>query len=397
MNIININNSDDLRSYIKSKKFFRNLYIREIYSSLQGHKTKKTSLIIFLIKTWAFLIYHFLIALRRRNIKLDNSILFLSPDHLFDEGLKFHRYWELIPEYHDIKYVDFIFFSNLKDRIFSKNKGISKSIDSYFSIKSCIKLFLIVLKLNILTVNIQLDLIFRKIKSAKYINNIYNLGTLNDYFIYFLLSDFSNHKDNTNKSIYLAGEFQFWELGLFKSFKKNRFLYQHSGVRFNDSRISFFKNENKDLNILVTNNTELDYLKSIGFSKLAIEKNFRSNDLWIQVSDKKDSPVFFGSLDTNLDKRILAKLEGNVSYRPHPSVPSKFINFDNIWIDTEEKITPIVYSQSAMSKNLLENKIRCKVIFRNSFDMSLVTVKSEIEKSKNAKSIILDDSSLIEL
>ena len=397
MNIININNSDDLRSYIKSKKFFRNLYIREIYSSLQGHKTKKTSLIIFLIKTWAFLIYHFLIALRRRNIKLDNSILFLSPDHLFDEGLKFHRYWELIPEYHDIKYVDFIFFSNLKDRIFSKNKGISKSIDSYFSIKSCIKLFLIVLKLNILTVNIQLDLIFRKIKSAKYINNIYNLGTLNDYFIYFLLSDFSNHKDNTNKSIYLAGEFQFWELGLFKSFKKNRFLYQHSGVRFNDSRISFFKNENKDLNILVTNNTELDYLKSIGFSKLAIEKNFRSNDLWIQVSDKKDSPVFFGSLDTNLDKRILAKLEGNVSYRPHPSVPSKFINFDNIWIDTEEKITPIVYSQSAMSKNLLENKIRCKVIFRNSFDMSLVTVKSEIEKSKNAKSIILDDYSLIEL
>ena len=147
----------------------------------------------------------------------------------------------------------------------------------------------------------------------------------------------------------------------------------------------------------MTNNTELDYLKSIGFSKLAIEKNFRSNDLWIQVSDKKDSPVFFGSLDTNLDKRILAKLEGNVSYRPHPSVPSKFINFDNIWIDTEEKITPIVYSQSAMSKNLLENKIRCKVIFRNSFDMSLVTVKSEIEKSKNAKSIILDDYSLIEL
>ena len=397
MNIININNSDDLRSYIKSKKFFRNLYIREIYSSLQGHKTKKTSLIIFLIKTWAFLIYHFLIALRRRNIKLDNSILFLSPDHLFDEGLKFHRYWELIPEYHDIKGVDFIFFSNLKDRIFSKNKGVSKSIDSYFSLKSCIKLFLIVLKLNILTVNIQLDLIFRKIKSAKYVNNIYNLGTLNDYFIYFLLSDFSNHKDNTNKSIYLAGEFQFWELGLFKNFKKNRFLYQHSGVRFNDSRISFFKNENKDLNILVTNAAELDYLKSIGFSKLTIEKNFRSNDLWIKVSDKKDSPVFFGSLDTNLDKRILAKLEGDVSYRPHPSVPSKFINFDNIWIDTEEKITPIVYSQSAMSKNLLENKIRCKVIFRNIFDISLVTFKSEIEKSKNAKSIILDDYSLIEL
>ena len=397
MNIININNSDDLRSYIKSKKIFKNLYIREIYTSLQGHKTKKTSLIIFLIKTWAFLIYHFLIALRRRNIKLDNSILFLSPDHLFDEGLKFHRYWELIPEYHDIKGVDFIFFSNLKDRIFSKNKGVSKSIDSYFSLKSCIKLFLIVLKLNILTVNIQLDLIFRKIKNAKYVNNIYNLGTLNDYFIYFLLSDFSNHKDNTNKSIYLAGEFQFWELGLFKNFKKNRFLYQHSGVRFNDSRISFFKNENKDLNILVTNAAELDYLKSIGFSKLTIEKNFRSNDLWIKVSDKKDSPVFFGSLDTNLDKRILAKLEGDVSYRPHPSVPSKFINFDNIWIDTEEKITPIVYSQSAMSKNLLENKIRCKVIFRNSFDMSLVTVKSEIEKSKNTKSIILDDYSLIEL
>ena len=397
MNIININNSDDLRSYIKSKKIFKNLYIREIYSSLQGHKTKKTSLIIFLIKTWAFLIYHFLVALRRRNIKLDNSILFLSPDHLFDEGLKFHRYWELIPEYHDIKYVDFIFFSNLKDRIYSKNKGVSKSIDSYFSLKSCIKLFLIVLKLNILTVNIQLDLIFRKIKSAKYINNIYNLGTLNDYFIYFLLSDFSNHKDTTNKSIYLAGEFQFWELGLFKNFKKNRFLYQHSGVRFNDSRISFFKNENKDLNILVTNNTELDYLKSIGFSKLAIEENFRSNDLWIKVSDKKDNPVLFGSLDTNLDNRILAELKGNVSYRPHPSVPSKFINYDNIWIDTKEKINPIVYSQSAMSKNLLENKIRCKVIFRNSFDMSLVTVKSEIEKSKNAKSKILDDYSLIEL
>lgn len=397
MSIININNSDDLRSYIKSKKLLKNLYIREIYTSLKGYKAKKTSFIIFLIKSWVFLFYHFLIVLRPRNVKLENQILFLSPDHLFDESLKFHRYWELIPNYHDIKHVDFIFFSNLKDRLVSKNKGVSKSIDSYFSFKSFIKLFLIVLQINILTVNINIDLFFRKIKSGKYINNIYNLGTLNDYFIYFLLSDFSNHKDNTDKSIYLAGEFQFWELGLFTNFKKNRFLYQHSGVRFNDSRISFFKNENKDLNILVTNNTELDYLKSIGFSKLAIEKNFRSNDLWIKVSDKKDRPVFFGSLDTNLDKRILAKLEGDVSYRPHPSVPSKFINFDNIWIDTEEKITPIVYSQSAMSKNLLENKIRCKVIFRNSFEMSLVTVKSEIEKSKNTKSIILDDYSLIEL
>lgn len=397
MNIININNSDDLKSYIKSKKIFKNLYIREIYSSLEGHKTKKTSLIIFLIKSWVFLIYHFLIVLRRRNVKSDNKILYLSPDHLFDEDLKFHKYWELLPEYHNIKYIDFIFFSNFRDRLFSKSKGISKSIDSYFSLKSFIKLFLIVVKLNILVLYINLDLLFRKIKSAEYINNIYNLGTLNDYFIYFLLNDFSNHKDNVNKSIYLASEFQFWELGLFKNFKENRFSYQHSGVRFNDSRISFFKKKNKDVNILVTNNTELDYLKSIGFAKLAVEKNFRSNDLWIKVSDKEDKLVFFGSLDIDIDIKILTKLKDNVSYRPHPSISAKSISFDKIWIDTKEKITPIVYSQSAMSKNLLDNKIRCKVIFKNNFDMSLIKVKSEIEKSKNVKSIILDDYSLIEL
>ncbi len=397
MNIININNSDDLKSYIKSKKFLKNLYIREIYSSLHGYKTKKTSLIIFLIKSWAFLFYHFLIVFRRRNIKLDNQILYLSPDHLFDKDLKFHKYWELIPKYHDIKHIDFIFFSNIKDRLFSKSKGISNSIDSYFSIKSFIKLFLIVLKLNILLLNINLDLFFKKIKSAKYLSNIYNLGTLNDYFIYFLLSDFSNHKDNVNKSIYLAGEFQFWELGLFKNYKKNRFLYQHSGIRFNDSRISFFKEKNKDLNILVTNNAELDYLKSIGFTELVIEKNFRSSDLWIKVSDKTDKLVFFGSLDIDLDIKILTKLNGNISYKPHPSIPDKFMSFDKIWIDTKEEITPIVYAQSAMSKNLLDNNIRCKVIFKNNFDMSLIKVKSIIEKSKNTKSKIFNDYSLIEL
>ncbi len=397
MNIININNSDDLKSYIKSKKFLKNLYIREIYSSLHGYKTKKTSLIIFLIKSWAFLFYHFLIVFRRRNIKLDNQILYLSPDHLFDKDLKFHKYWELIPKYHDIKHIDFIFFSNIKDRLFSKSKGISNSIDSYFSIKSFIKLFLIVLKLNILLLNINLDLFFKKIKSAKYLSNIYNLGTLNDYFIYFLLSDFSNHKDNVNKSIYLAGEFQFWELGLFKNYKKNRFLYQHSGIRFNDSRISFFKEKNKDLNILVTNNAELDYLKSIGFTELVIEKNFRSSDLWIKVSDKTDKLVFFGSLDIDLDIKILTKLNGNISYKPHPSIPDKFMSFDKIWIDTKEEITPIVYAQSAMSKNLLDNNVRCKVIFKNNFDMSLIKVKSIIEKSKNTKSKIFNDYSLIEL
>tara|TARA_Y100001970_G_C14219259_1_gene851620 strand:+ start:577 stop:1770 length:1194 start_codon:yes stop_codon:yes gene_type:complete len=397
VNIININNSDDLKSYIKSKKFLKNLYIREIYSSLHGYKTKKTSLIIFLIKSWAFLFYHFLIVFRRRNIKLDNQILYLSPDHLFDKDLKFHKYWELIPKYHDIKHIDFIFFSNIKDRLFSKSKGISNSIDSYFSIKSFIKLFLIVLKLNILLLNINLDLFFKKIKSAKYLSNIYNLGTLNDYFIYFLLSDFSNHKDNVNKSIYLAGEFQFWELGLFKNYKKNRFLYQHSGIRFNDSRISFFKEKNKDLNILVTNNAELDYLKSIGFTELVIEKNFRSSDLWIKVSDKTDKLVFFGSLDIDLDIKILTKLNGNISYKPHPSIPDKFMSFDKIWIDTKEEITPIVYAQSAMSKNLLDNNVRCKVIFKNNFDMSLIKVKSIIEKSKNTKSKIFNDYSLIEL
>ena len=397
MNIININNSDDLKSYIKSKKFLKNLYIREIYSSLHGYKTKKTSLIIFLIKSWAFLFYHFLIVFRRRNIKLDNQILYLSPDHLFDKDLKFHKYWELIPKYHDIKHIDFIFFSNIKDRLFSKSKGISNSIDSYFSIKSFIKLFLIVLKLNILLLNINLDLFFKKIKSAKYLSNIYNLGTLNDYFIYFLLSDFSNHKDNVNKSIYLAGEFQFWELGLFKNYKKNRFLYQHSGIRFNDSRISFFKEKNKDLNILVTNNAELDYLKSIGFTELVIEKNFRSSDLWIKVSDKTDKLVFFGSLDIDLDIKILTKLNGNISYKPHPSIPDKFMSFDKIWIDTKEEIIPIVYAQSAMSKNLLDNNVRCKVIFKNNFDMSLIKVKSIIEKSKNTKSKIFNDYSLIEL
>jgi hypothetical protein len=107
--------------------------------------------------------------------------------------------------------------------------------------------------------------------------------------------------------------------------------------------------------------------------------------------------VFFGSLDSNLDMKIFNLLPGNVSYKPHPSLLNKFKNFNKIWKNHNEEIIPIVYSQSALSKNLITNKMRCKVIFKNNFDMSLIEIKSRIEKSKNAKSRILDDYSLIEL
>ena len=397
MSTININNSDDLKSYIKSRKFLKGLYIRELYNSLKGEKPKKIPLIIFLIKSWAFLIYHFLIVLRPR-VKLSNyQELYLSPDFFYDKKLRFHKYWELLPNYQDINSIEFVYFSSFKDRLFSRTKGVSKPIDSFFSFKSFWKLSLIVYKLNILVLSVYIDLKFKKIKNALYIGNIYNLGTLNDYFIYFLLNDFSSYKNNVNKSIYLSGEFQFWELGLFENNTKYRFLYQHSGIRFNDPRISFFKKKNKNVNIIVSNNIELGYLNSLGFTKLIIENNYRTSDSWIRASDKKSKFVFFGSLDISLDMKIFNKLGENVYYKPHPSLLNNFNNFNKIWKNSNERFWPIVYSQSAISKNLIANKLRCKVIFKNNFDMSLIEVKSKIENSNNFKTRIFDGYHLIEL
>ncbi len=397
MSTININNSDDLKSYIKKRKFLRGLYIRELYNSLKGEKPKKIPLIIFLIKSWAFLIYHLAIVLKP-SIKLaKHQALYLSPDFFYDKKLGFHKYWELLPNYKDVSSVEFVYFSSFKDRLLSKTKGLSKPIDSFFSFKSFCKLFLIVYKLNILVLSVFIDLRLKKIKSAPYIKNIYNLGTLNDYFVYFLLNDFSSYKHNLNKSIYLSGEFQFWELGLFENRTKYRFLHQHSGIRFNDPRILFFRKKNKNVNIVVSNNIELGYLDSLGFTNLIIENNYRSDDAWIKASNENSKYVFFGSLDITLDMKILDNLGGEVYYKPHPSLLNKFNTFKKIWKNSNESIWPIVYSQSAISKNLIANKQRCKVIFKYNYDMSLIEVKSKIENSNNFKTRIFERYHLIDL
>lgn len=397
MSIINIDSANDLKSYLNKSKLLKNLYIRELSNSLKGEKPSKISLIIFLIKSWGFLIYHFPIVLKPRTKLSNNQKLYLSADFFYDKKLKFHKYWELVPNYEDINDLEFVYFSNFENRLWSKAKGISKSIDSYFSLKSFCKLFLITIKINYLILSVSISLIFKKINSAKYINKIYNLGTLNDYFIYFLLDDFSRHRDNISKSIYLASEFQFWELGVFRELLKNRYSFQHSGIRFNDPRILFFREKNQDCQIIVNSQIELDYLMGIGFKNLTIKSSYRKNDVWIKSTNKASKQVFFGSLDSNLDMKIFNLLPGNVSYKPHPSLLNKFKNFNKIWKNHNEEIIPIVYSQSALSKNLITNKMRCKVIFKNNFDMSLIEIKSRIEKSKNAKSRILDDYSLIEL
>ena len=397
MSTISINNHDDLISYLNEIKLLKNLYLRELHSSLKGEKPRKIPLILFLFKSWMFLLYHFPLVLRRRTKLSNYQTLYLSPDFLYDKKLKFHKYWELLPNYEDLDSVEFAYFSNFKDRLTSRTKGFSKPIDSFFSLKSFWKLSLIVYKLNFLVLKVYIGLKFKKIKSAPYIQNIYNLGTLNDYFIYFLLDDFTNYKDNINKSIYLSSEFQFWELGLFKSRANKRFSYQHSGIRFNDPRIIFFKQQNHNLNIIVNEKIELDYLKSLGFINLNIKHNYRANDLWIKASNKNSKLVFFGSLNISLDMKIFNTLPGKVFYRPHPSLLSRFKDFKKIWNNTNEKILPIVYSQSAMSKNLISNQVKCKVIFKNNFDMSLIEVKSIIEKSNNPKIRILDGYNLIEL
>ena len=76
----------------------------------------------------------------------------------------------------------------------------------------------------------------------------------------------------------MAGEFQFWELGLFKKNIKNRFLYQHSGVRYNDSRIEFFKERNNKVNIITHHLSELKYLKKLGFNCVNFAYRLRNND-----------------------------------------------------------------------------------------------------------------------
>ena len=94
---------------------------------------------------------------------------------------------------------------------------------------------------------------------------------------------------------------------------------------------------------------------------------------------------------------ILKQLKGDVFYRPHPSLESLFDNFKNKWDNLEEKIYPIVYSQSAISKNLLDIKVGFKVIFKKDFEMSLIQLKTFIEKSKKHSSIIFKDYYMLDI
>ena len=95
--------------------------------------------------------------------------------------------------------------------------------------------------------------------------------------------------------------------------------------------------------------------------------------------------------------KILDNLGGEIYYKPHPSLLNKFNTFKKIWKNSNESIWPIVYSQSAISKNLIANKLRCKVIFKYNYDMSLIEVKSKIENSNNFKTRIFERYHLIDL
>lgn len=397
MSIISIDSFEDLKIYLKNNKFFKDLYIREINNSLKGNTPRSSTYIYFLIKCIGFIYYHFLLTLRTRIKFKGLNKIYLSPDFFFDKDLGFHRYWENLDKSIDLTQVEFVYFSNLKNRLFSRKKGKSNQIDSFFTLRSWFKLLRISFIFQLLIIKIFFDFIMGRLKSIKVTKRILNLGSLNDYFIYFLLDDYSRHKDNLFKKITLIGEFQFWELGLFESNLKNRFLYQHSGIRYNDSRIPLFRSKNKKLNLLVFSELEKEYLKQIGFSNVMISENHRNNDLWINVGDSSAKQVFFGSLDIKLDMEILKQLKGDVFYRPHPSLESLFDNFKNKWDNLEEKIYPIVYSQSAISKNLLDIKVGFKVIFKKDFEMSLIQLKTFIEKSKKHSSIIFKDYYMLEI
>lgn len=397
MSITSIDTLDDLKIYLNNNKFFCDLYIRELNNSLKGNAPNSNSYIYFLFKSLGFLTYHILITLRARVKISDSKNIYLSPDFLFDEGLGFHRYWENLEKSIDLTQVEFLFFSNLRDRFFSKRKGKSNQIDSFFTLSSWFKLLKVSVKFQLLIFKIYFDFLIGRLKSVSLIKNIFNLGSLNDYFIYYLLNDFSKYKDVCNKKITLIGEFQFWELGLFESNSKKRFLYQHSGIRFNDPRIQFFILKNKKLNILVTSDLEKDYLQEVGFENVMLINPYRNNDLWINVGKSSAKQVFFGSLDKELDMEILERLKGNVLYKPHPTLESLFYNFKYKWNNLDEKIYPIVYSQSAISKNLLDSKVDFKVIFKKNFDMSLIHLKTFIENSKSYNSIIFNDYYLQEI
>ena len=125
------------------------------------------------------------------------------------------------------------------------------------------------------------------------------------------------------------------------------------------------------------------------------KKYYSSNALRIYkkiapISKKitKSVKVLVVRLSYNIDKKFLKKFKSlkfiisNTTGLDH--IEKKFCNDNNIKIlslnNTKEKILPIVYSQSAMSKNLISNQVKCRVIFKNDFDMSLIEVKSIIEK-----------------
>ena len=395
MSITSINNSEELKSYLEKNSFFNGLYIRELHNSLEGKKPKSSSLILYLIKSLGFLFFHFLLTLRPRTKFSKSKNIYLSPDFLFDIKSGFHKYWENIPNQIDLSEVEFAFFSNTDDRLFSRKKGISKQIDSFFTFRSFIKLLIVGFKFHLFFIKIFLDFFIKNLKSISYVKSILNLGSLNDYFLYYLLEDFSRNKRTNSTTVILSGEFQFWELGLFNYSSKKRFLYQHSGIRFNDPRISFFQRKNNQVNLLVTSSLQREYLKHLKFINIGISKNYRNNDLWIKVDHLKEKEVFFGSLDISLDMLILAKLGEKVYYKTHPSLTFK--NHNNNWNDLEEKIYPIVYSQSAISKNLLESKVGFKVIFKKNYEMSILEVKSYLENTKASSSIILKDYYLSEI
>lgn len=136
-------------------------------------------------------------------------------------------------------------------------------------------------------------------------------------------------------------------------------------------------------------------MKDLGFSNILVSNNYRSNDLWINIDSDNGKQVFFGSLDYKFDMDILNSIGENVYYKPHPSFAN--ISSTKNWKEPHEGIYPIVYSQSMISKNLLNNRSNFKVIFKKNHQMSILDIKSFLEDNNLSCSNIFGDYFLTEI
>ena len=396
---ININNISSFREFINSKKYFKDIYVREIYNFGINEKKDESngSFLLFLLKTQLFLAWHFILSLLPKPKNKFEKYIFCSPDYHYNSKSGYHNYWSEIDKHFNLNEVSFVYFNEINLRVGFGKKKRSIAIDRYFSISSYYKLQKQVFKYVFLSAYLFLKSKFTKGFKAPFLKKILNLGTFNDYYVFYLMEVISKHNSFNSSKIILASEFQYWELGLFKNYSKDYFSYQHSGIRYKDPRIKYFIKKNSNLKVIVSNIQEKKYLQKKGFENVFFAESLKNLEPLSSNTESALTQVFFGSLRVNTDKKVINALGNDLHYKTHPAISESLFKGIKYWRLNDGAIYPIVYATSWLANCLLYNKSPGRIIYNESHEMTLISVKNLLNKLEYKSQKLIDDLSYVDI